>query len=104
MPHSLPPHSKRRKIQRNSTENVKQLEDEITSAISNNSSLNPLANLLALLFDLEDPHETSKAIYALYRVFVSIIVSGKLSPGGEDTVKVVNVWLWEKLMSFVDFL
>jgi U3 small nucleolar RNA-associated protein 19 len=60
--------------------------------------------MLALLFDLENPHDTSKGIYALYRVFVSIIVSKKLSPGGDEAAKVVKTWLWELLMSYIDFL
>jgi U3 small nucleolar RNA-associated protein 19 len=101
--HSLPPPSKRRKIHGDAG-SIKQFEDEIVSAIGNDSSLNPLADFLALLFDLEDPHDTSKGIYALYRVFVSIIISGKLSPGGDEAAKVVKTWLWEKLMSYVDFL
>jgi U3 small nucleolar RNA-associated protein 19 len=105
--HSLPPPSKRRKIRGDGTENaisIKKLEGEIISAIDNDSSLNPLADMLALLFDLENPHDTSKGIYALYRVFVSIIVSKKLSPGGDEAAKVVKTWLWELLMSYIDFL
>ena len=97
--HSLPPPSKRRK-----TENINQFEGEIISAIGTNSSLNPLVDILSLLFDLEDPHDISKGIYALYRVFVSLILSGKLSPGGDEAAKVVKAWLWEKFISYTDFL
>jgi len=83
---------------------IKQFEDEISSAIVENSSLNKIADFLSFLFDLVDPHDLSKGIYALYRVFVSVILNGKLSPGGDDTAKVVKAWLWEKLMSYIDFL
>ena len=104
---SLPPPSKRRKTQGDAIGKarlIKQLEDELISAVGKDASLNPLANLLTLLFDLEDAHDTSKAIYALYRVFFSIIVSGKLSSGRDEAAKVVKAWLWEKFMSFADFL
>jgi U3 small nucleolar RNA-associated protein 19 len=102
--HSLPPPSKRRKLQKNTAGCIKRLEDEITSAIGTNSSLNSLVDILSLLFDLEDPHDTSKGIYALYRIFVSLILSGNLSPGGDEAVKVVKAWLWEKLVFYTDFL
>lgn len=105
--HSLPPPSKRQKTQGDATGKarfIKQLEQEIISAVGKDDSLNPLADLLALLFDLEDAQDTSKAIYSLYRVFFSIIVSGKLSSGGDEATKVVKTWLWEKFMSFADFL
>ena len=59
---------------------------------------------LSLLFDLEDPQDSSKGIYAPYRVFVSLILSRKLSPGGDEAAKVVKAWLWEKLMSYTEFL
>jgi U3 small nucleolar RNA-associated protein 19 len=83
---------------------IKQFEDEINSAISNGSSLNALVDLISLVFDLKDPHDSSKGIYALYRVFVSLILSGKLSPGDDEAAKVVKAWLWEKLISYTDFL
>jgi len=83
---------------------IKKFEDEITSAIVENSSLNKISDFISFFFDLVDPHDSSKGIYALYRVFVSVILNGNLSPGGDDTAKMVKAWLWEKLMSYVDFL
>lgn len=83
---------------------IKRFEDEISRAVTQNSSLNPLADFLVLLFDLEDPHETSKAIYALYRVFATIISSGKLTLCGDESAKAVKGWLWEQLSAYVDYL
>ena len=79
-------------------------EEELTRAVTQNSSLNPLADFLVLLYDLEDPHDTSKAIYALYRVFATIISSGKLTLGGDESAKAVKGWLWEQLSAYVDYL
>jgi len=103
--HSLPPPSKKRKTQKDvNAAKIKQLEDEITTAVVKNSSLNSLADLLALAYSLEDPHDTSKIIYALYRVFVVIITNNKLGLGGDEAAKVVKAWIWERLQSYMDFL
>jgi len=103
--HSLPPPSKKRKFnQVENAQTIKQLEDKLTNAVTNNTSLNPLADLLTFTQIIEDPHDTSKAIYALYRVFVVIIANGKLGLGGDEPAKVVKAWIWERLQTFVDFL
>ncbi|KAJ3506172.1 hypothetical protein NLJ89_g7014 [Agrocybe chaxingu] len=104
--HSLPPPSKKRKIQKDveHSKTIKQLEDDLTEAVAKNTSLNPLADLLALVHEVKDPHDTSKAIYALYRVFVTIITNGKLGPAGDEAAKVVKAWIWERLQLYVDFL
>lgn len=98
--------SKKRKIQRDAehVDRIQQLENEITSAVANNASLNLLTDLLRLLFSLEDPLGSSKAIYALYRVFVIIITNGKLVFSGNNDAKVVKDWIWEKLSKYTDFL
>lgn len=102
---SLPPPSKKRKIQRvDHAQTIKKLEEELTTAVAKNSSLNPLADLLSLAYNVEDPHDTSKAIYALYRVFVVIITNNKLGLGGDEAAKVVKAWIWERLQSYADFL
>ncbi|KAF8191784.1 CBF/Mak21 family-domain-containing protein, partial [Pholiota molesta] len=102
---SLPPPSKKRKINRvDNAQAIKKLEEELTTAVAKNLSLNPLADLLSLAYDVEDPHDTSKAIYALYRVFVVIITNNKLGFGGDEAAKVVKAWIWERLQSYVDFL
>lgn len=104
--HSLPPPTKKRKTSKNDykTHSIKQLEDKITDAASRNDSLNPLSDLLSLAYEIEDPHDTSKAIYALYRAFVMIISGGKLELGGDGAAKVVKAWIWDKLQAYVDFL
>ncbi|KAJ7465318.1 CBF/Mak21 family-domain-containing protein [Mycena latifolia] len=103
---SLPPPSKKRKIQKDSefVKSVERLEERLTSAAAANGSLNPLADLLDLAFTAGDAQDTSKAIYALYRVFVIVVSGGKLGPGGDEAAKVVKSWIWERLNSYVDFL
>ncbi|KAJ7695707.1 CBF/Mak21 family-domain-containing protein [Mycena rosella] len=103
---SLPPPSKKRKIQKDSEfiKSIERLEEQLTAAAAANASLNPLANLLDLAFTAGDPQDTSKAIYALYRVFVVLVSAGKLGPGGEEAAKVVKAWIWDRLNSYVDFL
>lgn len=103
---SLPPPSKKRKIQKDSqfAKSVQVLEEQLTSAAAANASLNPLADLLDLTFAAGDAQDTSKAIYALYRVFVVIISGGKLGAGGDEASKVVKAWIWDRLNSYVDFL
>ncbi|PPR02866.1 hypothetical protein CVT24_002291 [Panaeolus cyanescens] len=103
---SLPPASKRRKIvkQNDFAASLKALEDKVTEAVAKNGSLNPLADLLELMYGATDAHDTSKGIYAAYRVFVIIIANGKLGLGGDDAAKVVKAWIWERLQAYVDFL
>ncbi|PPQ70930.1 hypothetical protein CVT26_014191 [Gymnopilus dilepis] len=103
--HSLPPPAKKRKTSKDDhATKAKLLEEELTNAVAKNTSLNPLADLLSLAYDAEDPHDTSKAIYALYRVFVIIISNNKLAVNGDEAAKVVKAWIWERLQSYVDFL
>ncbi|KAJ6557232.1 CBF/Mak21 family-domain-containing protein [Mycena vulgaris] len=103
---SLPPPSKKRKIQKESefTKSVERLEEQLTSAAAANASLNPLADLLDLAFTAGEAQDTSKAIYALYRVFVVVLSTGKLGAGDDEAAKVVKGWLWDRLNSYVDFL
>ncbi|KAJ7164681.1 CBF/Mak21 family-domain-containing protein [Mycena crocata] len=103
---SLPPPSKKRKIQKDSefAKSIQRLEEQLTTAAAANTSLNPLANLLDLTFGADDAQDTSKAIYASYRVFVIIISGRKLAAGGDEAAKVVKAWLWDRLNSYVDFL
>ncbi|KAJ7075860.1 CBF/Mak21 family-domain-containing protein [Mycena belliarum] len=103
---SLPPPSKKRKIQKDSefVKSVERLESQLTSAAAANGSLNPLADLLNLALGAGEAHDTSKAIYALYRVFVVIITGGKLASGGDEAAKLVKGWIWERLNLYVDFL
>ncbi|KAF9000720.1 CBF-domain-containing protein [Cyathus striatus] len=102
---SLPP-TKKRKLQENSdrTQTIKKLEEELTAAVSNNASLNPLADLLELALNTKDAQGTLKGIYALYRIFVVIIASDKLGLTGDAAAKAVKAWLLERLNTFVEFL
>ena len=104
--HSLPPPTKRRKTQKDTSysHNIKRLEADLHDSVNKNGSLNSLADLLGLAYTVEDPHDTSKAIYALYRVFVVIISNKKLDSGGDEATKVVKAWIWERFQSYVDFL
>lgn len=100
---SLPPPTKRRKTAVEST-SVKSLETQLTSAVTENGSLNPLADLLILAYGSSDAREMSKAVYSVYRVFVLIITRGMLVHGGDATAKLVRKWIWEKLDSYVELL
>ena len=104
--HSLPPPTKRRKTQKDAShsQSIKQLEDDLHDSVTKNESLNSLADLLELAYAVDDPHDTSKAIYAIYRVFVVIISNNKLEFGGNETARVVKSWIWERFQSYVDFL
>ncbi|KAG9318573.1 CBF/Mak21 family-domain-containing protein [Chiua virens] len=100
---SLPPPAKRRKTNHNEAA-IKELELRIATAEANNASLNPLSDLLDIAQNVSDAREMSKAIYSLYRVFVVIISSNKLAPGGTDAAKVVRKWIWERLDTYTNLL
>ena len=100
---SLPPPAKKRKTKQNA-DSVKELETKITTAVANNTSLNSLLDLLNLSQETSLPADFSKIVYSLYRVFVAIISSEKLSPSGGDAAKQVRKWIWERLDTFVELL
>ncbi|KAG5636845.1 hypothetical protein H0H81_006638 [Sphagnurus paluster] len=106
MPSSLPPPSKKRKIKADSktSQSIQLLEAQLSEAISNNASLNPLADLLDLTLSTKSAPDTSKGIYALYRIFVLVISGGKMGLGGDEAAKVVKAWLWDRLNIYVDYL
>ena len=104
---SLPPASKRRKIEQKFSAlstSIQQLEINLIAALNDNASLNPLADLLHLTLASKTPQDTSKAIYALYRLFVLIIARDRLGFAHDDAAKVVKAWLWDRLNTFVDYL
>ncbi|KAF9033399.1 CBF/Mak21 family-domain-containing protein [Panaeolus papilionaceus] len=109
MPPSLPslPATKKHKLAKEAdfAQNLKSLEETLTQVVSRNGSLNLLADLLSVMEGTQDAHETSKAIYALYRVFVVVTYRhGKLGLGGDEAAKVVKAWIWERLQTYTDFL
>ena len=106
MPPSLPS-SKKRKIRDtdDTIHTIQELEKQLTTAVANGASLNPLADLLDLASGSEQPAHLLKAIYALYRVFVTILSNGLLSgPDRTEEAKAVRTWLLERLNAFVDQL
>ncbi|KAL1685980.1 CBF/Mak21 family-domain-containing protein [Schizophyllum commune] len=105
MPSSLPPPSKKRKIQE--SQNIKEaqrLEQILTDAINTNSSLNPLADLVDLSARAKDSRDISKAIYALYRVFVLLLNEGKLEVDGTEEATAVKTWIREQMNRYVNVL
>ncbi|KAI6150679.1 hypothetical protein BKA82DRAFT_4118529 [Pisolithus tinctorius] len=100
---SLPPPAKKRKVKQD-VDLAKKLEAEITAAARSDGSLNPLLDLLNLAQGTSDAVDLSRIIYSLYRVFVVIICSDKLAPGGGDAAKQVRKWIWGRLDVFVDLL
>ncbi|KAI8998951.1 ribosome biogenesis protein Noc4 [Trametes punicea] len=104
---SLPSSSRKRKSRETdyTVRTIQELEKHLTAAVSLGSSLNPLADLLDIALEAESAAQVSKAIYALYRVFVTIITHNLLSASdGSEEVKVVRTWLWERLHAFVDLV
>ncbi|KAA1472374.1 CBF-domain-containing protein [Dentipellis sp. KUC8613] len=105
-PSSLALSSKRRKISQDSGNNdiVGRLESTITDAIATNASLNPLTDLLHLASTSPDAGIVHRCIYALYRLFVSLIDKGALQPQNEEGSKVVRQWILERLDEFSSLL
>lgn len=104
---SLPTSKKRKHASdgTDATSSIKSLEDQLIGAVASKSSLNPLADLLDIARNAADPQLLSKAIYALYRVFVVIITNGLLlNVAGSDETKAVRAWIQEKLNSYVELL
>jgi U3 small nucleolar RNA-associated protein 19 len=85
---------------------VQELESELTTAVSGNSSLNSLVDLLSLAIDAVHGSESSKAIYALYRIFVTIVRSGKygFSVEANDEGRMVRRWVWDRLNQYTEYL
>jgi U3 small nucleolar RNA-associated protein 19 len=107
-PRSLPPPSKKRKVASVDDLQISEiatLEAQLTRAVQDGGSLNSLADLLALAQANPAPvQRTSKSIYALYRVFVTIISSGKLASGGDEDAKAARAWIWARFDAFADIL
>lgn len=102
---SLPP-SKKRKISPSNSKStrLKQLEDGLLDAVKNHTSLNAVVDLLHIAEGAKDPQLCSKAVYTLYRVFVSIITSGGLASQADENAKVVRAWIWDRLNAYSDLL
>jgi U3 small nucleolar RNA-associated protein 19 len=103
---SLPPPTKKRKISDESDliESIRVTEEELTTALANNTSINALADLVNVATHTEGAEATSKAIYALYRIFVLVINDEKLRPQVDESSKAIRSWIWERLNTYVGFL
>ncbi|KAK7056424.1 Maturation and nuclear export of 40S ribosomal subunits interacting protein [Paramarasmius palmivorus] len=102
---SLPPPAKKRKVNPSETsQKTQKLEEQISDAVSKNTSLNPLADLVELACSATQAEDVSKAIYALYRSLVTIIHKGKFVVAGDEHAKIVKAWLWEQLNTYVELL
>jgi U3 small nucleolar RNA-associated protein 19 len=90
----------------NAVSQIVRIEHEVTVALNESTTLNPLADLIPLLYSTSDPHVSHKAIYAVYRIFVLVISSGRLKAGTDqpDEVKIVRAWLVERFEEYVDIL
>jgi U3 small nucleolar RNA-associated protein 19 len=90
----------------NAVSQVVRIAHEVTVALNESTSLNPLADLISLLHSSSDPLVSHKAIYAVYRIFVLVISSGRLKAGTDqpDEVNIVRTWLVERLEEYIDLL
>jgi U3 small nucleolar RNA-associated protein 19 len=104
-PRSLPP-AKKRKVEHDPAveERIRSIETALLESLSKNQSLNSLADLLDIVQSTRDAQLTSKAVYAAYRVFVVVIVNGKLGLGGDEAARLVKSWLLTQLNTYVEFL
>ncbi|KAJ4469567.1 ribosome biogenesis protein Noc4 [Lentinula aciculospora] len=107
------------KSQSSQSKTIVALESQLAAAViatanSETTSLNPLADLFSIASNPKiSAQDTSKAIWALYRVWVGIAGSGRLSTmnsttsagsTGEKDAKVVKAWLWDRLNEYVELL
>lgn len=108
-PRSLPPPAKKQKRKHTEAQDeVERLEGLLTTAAQSTptGSLNPLADLLILAESSSAPQDLSRAVYALYRVWVILINGGKMSPSADEgeEAKVVRGWLWDRMSAYQDIL
>jgi U3 small nucleolar RNA-associated protein 19 len=102
---SLPPSKKRKtSLVDDNLLRIQQFEADLNEAISKNTSLNTLVDLLDIAQVAKDPQLSSKSIYALYRVFVLLITSGRLALRGDENAKVVRGWILERFRAYTDLL
>ncbi|KZT00751.1 CBF-domain-containing protein [Laetiporus sulphureus 93-53] len=106
--HSPLPSSSRKRKPRSEDDTpalVEQLENQLITAISSKSSLNKLSDLLNIALNAQDVAHLSKSVYALYRVFVSVISNGMLlSRNPDEAAEAVHAWLMDKLNVYVELL
>lgn len=102
---SLPTPRKRQKTAA-SYDSVQTMERETLTAIQEGTSLNPFADLIALISTSPDPKTTHSAIYAVYRVIVALVQTGKLTPARDEAeeAKIVRQWLDARIEFFSELL
>lgn len=106
-PSSLPPQKKRKILPSDSrTKEIESLEAQVNKSLTEDGSLNCLADLLDLARSTSDAAILHKALYAIYRTCVSIAASTKinLSKCSTEESKLVRTWLLERIGEYTDFL
>ncbi|KAF8576410.1 ribosome biogenesis protein Noc4 [Ramaria rubella] len=100
----MTPPTKKRKTSH--IEKIEHLEQTLTSALAKSASLNSLADFTDLASSLSESPDLHKAIYALYRVFILIIDSGRFCGHNEEgeQAKLVRSWLNERLAEYTTVL
>ncbi|KAK7686417.1 hypothetical protein QCA50_010641 [Cerrena zonata] len=108
-PSSLPNSHKKRRAEQQSgriyASSIQQLEEQVTAAVASKGSLNPLADLLDIAQEATDPSSLTKALYALYRSFVTILTNGLLTntPANEEA-RTVRTWVNDRLHEYTELL
>ena len=99
---SLPPKKKRK----SNNHDVPSLEQSISTALDEGTSLNAYADLNNLISAEQDPKLTHAVIYALYRSTVLIISKGQLVGGKEESeeAKIVRLWIIARMGEYVENL
>lgn len=98
------PAAKRRKTSHSSV--IEDLEEKLKTSVNNQATLNPLVELISLASKCSEPQDLHKALYALYRIFVLLIDSGRFcSTAGEpEEAKIVRTWLNERFSEYATLL
>lgn len=104
-PSSLPPLKKRKLSSDDTLKQIESLESALTKSLAEGGSLNNLVDLLELTRS-SDAAVLHKALYALYRVVVSICASPKidLSKCRTEESKLVRAWLLDRVGEYADVL
>ena len=99
---SLPPKKKRK----SNNHDVASLEQSISTALDEGTSLDAYADLNNLISTEQDPKLTHAVIYALYRSTVLIISKGRLVGGKEESeeAKIVRLWIISRMGEYVENL
>ncbi|GJJ14865.1 hypothetical protein Clacol_009133 [Clathrus columnatus] len=99
------PANKRRKTTTDTV--ITELENQLKVAVDNQTSLNPLVDLILLASKkLSEPQSLHKALYALYRTFCLLIDLGRFcgTVGEPEEAGLVRAWLTERFSEYTALL